>query len=106
MVALDIDKKIRNYQSKQIQESQGTYSYSKALNVLLAKGISVIRKGDEEKYLFVDKKRVTVMFNPEILKKLKILFGKEIIECANNYCELPQMSFSKEVDKQLRKVFR
>ena len=35
----DLDKKIRNYQSKIIQKKNSTYSYSKAVNDLLRKAI-------------------------------------------------------------------
>ena len=39
MVENDIDKKIRNYQSKIIQKKNSTYSYSRAVNDLLRKVI-------------------------------------------------------------------
>jgi hypothetical protein len=39
MIQEDIDKKIRNYQSKMIQKKKSTYSYSRAVNDLLRKAI-------------------------------------------------------------------
>ena len=39
MIQEDLDKKIRNYQSKIIQKKNSAYSYSKAVNDLLRKAI-------------------------------------------------------------------
>ena len=39
MIADDLDKKIRMYQAKQIQQIQETYSYSKAINDILRKSL-------------------------------------------------------------------
>ena len=39
MIENNIDKKIRNYQSKIIQKKNSTYSYSRAVNDLLRKVI-------------------------------------------------------------------
>ncbi|MGY5140612.1 MAG: hypothetical protein ACW9W9_04305 [Candidatus Nitrosopumilus sp. Bin_571-38] len=39
MIENNIDKKIRNYQSKIIQKKNSTYSYSRAVNDLLRKAI-------------------------------------------------------------------
>jgi len=39
MIEDSLDKKIRQFQSKMIQKENTTYSYSKAVNVLLKKSL-------------------------------------------------------------------
>jgi hypothetical protein len=39
MIDDDIDKKLRQYQAKMIQQSSGAYSYSKTLNDVLKKSL-------------------------------------------------------------------
>ncbi len=39
MIDDDLDKKLRTYQAKQIEQMQKTYSYSKAINDILQKSL-------------------------------------------------------------------
>lgn len=39
MIDDDLDKKLRQYQAKMIQQSTGAYSYSKAINEVLRKSL-------------------------------------------------------------------
>ncbi len=105
MVVEGLDKKLRDYQSKIIRQTQSSFSYSRALNTKLSIGLRSRKKVDQYEYLDGEKRRVTVMFDRDVLKKIKLEFGRHIIDCANDYCEMPSWSFSKEVDKHLRRAF-
>lgn len=41
MVAEDVDKKIRNIQAKRITTTQSSYSYSRAIDEILRKGLKI-----------------------------------------------------------------
>lgn len=41
MVSEDVDKKIRNIQAKRITTTQSSYSYSRAIDEILRKGLKI-----------------------------------------------------------------
>lgn len=51
-------------------------------------------------------RRVTVMIDEEIDRKIRIKFGKHVIKCANDYCEMPTWSYSRQINELLRKGFK
>lgn len=106
MVDVDIDRKLRILQSKKIQEEQGSYSYSRVLNEVLAKVVNkkIVTK-KVEKYL-QEYRRVTIMIDEVLDEKIRVMFGKHIIKCATDHCEMPSWSYSREINSWLRAGFK
>ena len=51
-------------------------------------------------------RRVTIMIDETIDEKIRIKFGKHIIKCAKEHCEMPTWSYSREINSLLRKGFK
>jgi len=106
MIDVDIDKKLRNLQSKKIEETKAGYSYSKILNEVLGRVVNkqiVTKKVD--KYL-QNYRRVTIMIDEKIDERIRVMFGKHIIKCATDHCEMPSWSYSREINTWLRAGFK
>ena len=48
-------------------------------------------------------RRVTVMIDDKMDEKIRIMFGKHIIKCAKEHCEMPTWSYSRQINELLRK---
>jgi len=101
MVDGNVDRKLRNYQANLLKKSLKGVSYSKVLNLIIEKGLKKRKIPELSKYTG-ESKRVTVMMGVVVDKKIKLRYGKHIIDCANKQCELPSGSYSREVNNLLR----
>jgi len=106
MIDVDIDKKLRNLQSKRIEHNTKGYSYSKTINEVLDRVVNkkiITKKVD--KYL-KEYRRVTIMIDEKIDERIRVMFGKHIIKCATEHCEMPSWSYSREINTWLSAGFK
>ncbi len=51
-------------------------------------------------------RRVTIMIDDDLDEILRVQFGKHIIKCARDHCEMPTWSYSRQINKELRKEIK
>jgi hypothetical protein len=104
MVDDELDKRVRSQQAKMIREISGSYSYSRTLNDIVEIGLKK-RNAGENKTKSSGGKRVTVMMDKELDRQIKLRYAKHIEKCANDYCEMPSWSYSRQVNLLLKLGF-
>lgn len=104
----DIVKKLTMIQAKLIKETVATVSFSKVVNMYVEEGLKKKETSNDSRTTWNHEgaKRLTVMLDAENDKKIKIRFGKHIVKCANEYCEMPSWSFSREINAIIRRALK
>ncbi len=46
------------------------------------------------------------MIDDTLDEKIRIMFGKHIIKCAKDHCEMPTWSYSRQINVLLKKGFK
>lgn len=103
MIQEDLNMKLRNLQAQMIKKNpRQAVSFSKVINIVLQRALKKKNPNEPRGEVSGNGKRITIVIDENIHKKIKINHGNHIIECAKNNCEMPQWSFSKEINRLLR----